>query len=107
MFSEPVDQTAINQNTFRVMNGTTLVEGSYEISSNTAIFTPDDALSNNSVYTVQLTTGIKDLSGKNMASIYNSTFTTKDDIRAGRELHQPCLWSCQSAGEYNNHCTVQ
>jgi len=80
VFSEPVDQATINQNTFRLMNGPASVAGSFDISSSTVTFTPDGALVNNSTYTVQLTAGIKDLSGKSMEADYNTSFTTRDDI---------------------------
>ncbi len=79
-FSEPVDQSTVSSATFTVLNGSTAVAGSYEISSAAVTFTPDSALANNTAYTVQITTGIKDLAGKNMTSGFSSVFTTKDDI---------------------------
>ena len=97
VFSEPVDQATINAGTFTVKNGSTAIEGSYDISSGTVIFTPDSALSNNSTYIVQLTTGIKDLSGKSMVSVYNSTFTTKDDISPTVSSISPAYGSVNQA----------
>ena len=104
VFSEPVDQSTINTGTFTVKNGSTVIPGSYDVTSCTVTFTPDSALSNNSAYTVQLTAGIKDLSGKNMAADFNSTFATIDDIAPAVVSVSPAYGSVSP--EVNTKVTV-
>ena len=76
-FSEPLDSNTVNEDTFVLMNGSSRIYGSvhYDSSLYAATFTPDSALDNNVIYTVILSTGIKDLSGNSLAEVFNSTFT--------------------------------
>ncbi len=76
-FSEAVDASTVNANTFKLLNGTAGVDGTvvYDSLTHSAAFSPDGALATNSTYTIVVTTGVKDLTGLNMAAQYTSTFT--------------------------------
>jgi hypothetical protein len=75
-FNEPMTASTINSNTFTVMNGTTPVAGTVTYTGNTATFTPAADLSPNTLYTVTVTTGVKDLAGNALAANSVFTFTT-------------------------------
>lgn len=85
-FSEPMDQTTINATNIKlsVTSGGAAVAGtvSYDAGTNTATFTPTSALSNNTGYTVTVTTGVKDVAGNALAAQSTSTFTTVADTTA-------------------------
>ena len=59
------------------MNGSSRIYGSVHYYSIIICghISPDSALDNNVIYTVILSTGIKDLSGNSLAEVFNSTFT--------------------------------
>lgn len=75
-FSEAIDAATINTGTFKLMNGSAVVNGSvvYDSVTHSATFTPDSTLATNSTYTVFLTTAIKDISGLSLAAEYTSNF---------------------------------
>lgn len=75
-FSEAMDKTTINNSTVIVKEGLTTVSGSVTYTGTTATFTPTANFNPNSVYTVTVTTGAKDLAGNTMASNQVSGFTT-------------------------------
>lgn len=77
-FSEDMDSSTINDNSFMVNIGDSLsTPGNISLSnSNTAIFTPDTELEANTEYTVTLTTQIQDLNGNNLDEDYQWSFTT-------------------------------
>jgi len=75
-FSEPMNNATITTSTLTVRQGNTSVPGSITFSGNTATFTPANALAGNTLYTISVTTGVKDASGNPMASVYTWTFTT-------------------------------
>ncbi|MGD8747439.1 MAG: Ig-like domain-containing protein, partial [Balneolaceae bacterium] len=75
-FSEPMDPSTINSNTFRVSQNGSAVNGSLSYSGSTAIFSPDSDFDFNSTYAVTVTTGVQDLAGNNMASSVSWSFTT-------------------------------
>ena len=78
-FSEAMDPATINTANFLVTGpGTTPVTGTvtYDVSSKIATFTPASHLAANTVYTVTITTGAKDLAGNALASNYAWSFTT-------------------------------
>ena len=92
-FSEGMDPSTINENTFIVMQRTTPVFGTYisravvgtvTYDGNTATFMPDSMLIPNqqfgNVFTVTLTTGVKDLSGNALSQDYVWSFTTGGDV---------------------------
>ncbi len=94
VFSENMDPSTINENTFTVMQRTTPESGAYRATavdgaityngnSRTATFTPNEPLSPNqeygNVFTVTLTTGVKDLAGNSISPNYMWSFITGED----------------------------
>lgn len=76
-FSEVMNQSTINQSTFKLTGpGLTLVSGAVASFGTSATFTPAAALAANTPYTATITTGVKDLAGNAMAATYGWTFTT-------------------------------
>lgn len=91
-FSENMNPSSINENTFTVMQRTTPDSGSYRATSidgtvtynnRKATFTPSEPLAPNqefgNVYTVTLTTGMKDLAGNSISPNYMWSFVTGED----------------------------
>jgi hypothetical protein len=79
-FSEEMDPLTITNTTFIVMQGATVVEGTFTYSEGTVVFTPTNPLKPNSIYSVNITTGVKDLAGNAMESDYIWVFTTGTDL---------------------------
>lgn len=77
-FSELIQVSTVNELTFLVKQGTQSVEGAVTYSGLTARFTPTVALLENKVYTVTITTGVKDLAGNAMVNNNTWSFTTID-----------------------------
>ncbi len=75
-FSKTMDATTITASTFTLKQGTTSVSGFVSYSGTTAIFAPASNLASNTIYTVTITTGAKDLAGNALASSYEWKFTT-------------------------------
>jgi starvation-inducible outer membrane lipoprotein len=80
-FSEPMDPTSVNEATFNVAvtvaaPGTSPVAGTVTHLGSVFTFHLDGGLSHNTLYTVTITTGAKDLAGNAMASDYSWSFTT-------------------------------
>ena len=75
-FSEAMDPLTINATTFTVKQGTVAVAGTITYSGTKATFTPTSNFAPNTVYTVMVTTGAKDVSGIALLSNYSFTFTT-------------------------------
>ena len=110
LFSEDVYGT-VDENTFKLMNGSTEISGSvtYEELSRTATFTPSAALDNSTVYKVVLSTDIKDLSGNSLV-YYTSTFTTAapaDVIAPTVSSIDPSYGGINPTCDHNSHCSVQ
>ena len=76
-FSEAMSTSTINTATFLVKQGTTSVAGTVTYAANIATFTPSSALTANTVYTGNITTGAKDAAGNAIAANYSWTFTTQ------------------------------
>jgi hypothetical protein len=79
IFSEAMDPLTITSTTFTVTGpGTTAVAGTvaYSGTGNTATFTPTSALAANTVFTITVTTGAKDLAGNALAASFVCSFTT-------------------------------
>ncbi len=78
-FSEPIDQSTISSSSFTVSQnqakGSLDGSRSYEAATNTLIFTPASPYLGNKSYTVNVTTGVKDLSGIPLGSPVTSCFT--------------------------------
>ena len=80
-FSEPMDPTTITRLTFILMQGLTSISGavSYDALTNTATFSPTNALLVNLPYTAQITTGARatqGLGGAPLAATYTWNFMT-------------------------------
>jgi hypothetical protein len=75
-FSEAMDPLTITNVTFTLKRGATLVSGTIVYSNVSAVFVPAANLAPNTVYTVTITTGVKDLAGNALAAPYILTWTT-------------------------------
>jgi alkaline phosphatase len=77
-FSETMDESTINKNTFIVDNG---VNGTvvYDTNSTTAKFTPTTDLDYDTTYTATITTDAEDLAGNALQADYLWSFTTQSD----------------------------
>ncbi len=77
-FSEAMNPTSIDGSTFTVTAAGAAVQGvvTYDASSDTAIFTPNNALALSTAYTATITTGAHDMYGNALASNFVWTFTT-------------------------------
>jgi hypothetical protein len=75
-FSEAMDSTTINDSTFILKQGSTVVPGKVTYSGTTATFTPTTALASGTPYTATVTTGAKNKAGLGLASDAVWNFTT-------------------------------
>jgi YVTN family beta-propeller protein len=80
-FSTDMDATTITTSTFTV-SGVTGTVG-YDASTRTATFTPASSLSELTIYTATITTGVKDTLGHSMMSNYTWTFITSSEHSTG------------------------
>lgn len=80
-FSKEIDETTVNEASFKVFNGVIQVAGSvvYDPDSKTAIFTPVSQFDPDTTFTVVLTSDITDLSGKPLSET-SWTFKTGSTI---------------------------
>lgn len=89
IFSEDMDSSSINKNTFTVIQRTTpalgeyrsnIIDGTIKYNDRTAVFIPNEPLYSSTefgnVFTVTLTGGIKDVSGNSLWKDYVWSFTT-------------------------------
>jgi hypothetical protein len=75
-FSIPMDPLTINNFTFIVNQGTNSVAGTIAYAGSVVTFTPTIALTPNTIYTVTITNGAKNLDGTPLAANYVWNFTT-------------------------------
>jgi hypothetical protein len=75
-FNEAMDPLTINATTLTVKQGANAVAGTVSYSGMTAKFTPSVSLSPNTIYTVSITTGAKDIAGNALAASTSWNFTT-------------------------------
>ena len=75
-FSKTMDASTFTSATFTLKQGTTSVSGFVSYSGTTAIFAPASNLAPNTVYTVTITTSVKDLAGNTLANNFVWSFTT-------------------------------
>jgi len=75
-FSEAMDPSTINNSTFTVMQGSTVVPGTVVYSGTKATFTPTTVLAAGTSYTATITTGAKNLAGASIPSNSVLNFTT-------------------------------
>lgn len=79
-FNMPMDPLTFTASTFIVKNGETTVPGSISYDEGTAFFDPANDLAANTLYTVTLTTGIKNVEGVTLQNNYVWSFTTGTTI---------------------------
>jgi len=77
-FSEPMNGSTIDTNTFTLDNGVTGTV-SYDANSITATLTPSSNLDYDTTYTATITTGVEDLAGNTMSDDHTWSFTTKSE----------------------------
>jgi len=75
-FSEAMDPLTVTNLTFTLKQGATPVSGTITYSGVSAVFVPSSNLAYNTVYTVTITTGVKDLAGNALAAPYILSWTT-------------------------------
>jgi len=75
-FSEVMDPTTITSATFTLKQGATTVPGTLTYSGVNAVFRPASNLAINTLYTVTVTTGAKDLTGNALAADFVWSWTT-------------------------------
>ncbi|MDP3581312.1 MAG: Ig-like domain-containing protein, partial [Ignavibacteria bacterium] len=75
-FSKSMNPSTIQTSTYKLMQGTTIVNGFVSYSGTTAVFSPSTNLAPNTLYTATITTGAKDLAGNALANDYVWSFTT-------------------------------
>lgn len=77
-FSEPVDAMTVTTETFKLFDNISgmPVAGAVTISGTTATFTPLTTLSDIILYTASISTGVRDLAGNPISSIYEWNFTS-------------------------------
>jgi len=93
-FSEAMDETSIHTGTVTVNNGVTGTVA-YDSTTMTAIFTPSVPLANETMYTVTISTGVKDLSGNSLANNYTWSFQTA----ATQDVTAPAVNSTNPASD--------
>ncbi|SFF39421.1 Ig-like domain-containing protein [Flavobacterium xueshanense] len=76
-FSMPMDPLTLNNFTFIVNQGTNSVAGTITYAGSMVSFTPTAPLTSNTIYTVTITNGAKNLDGTPLASNYVWKFTTE------------------------------
>jgi methionine-rich copper-binding protein CopC len=75
-FSEAMDPSTISTTTFTLQQGATPVAGTVTYVGTTATFAPASPLAVNTTYTATITTGVKDLAGNALASVFGWSFTS-------------------------------
>ncbi|OBX26486.1 Ig-like domain-containing protein [Gelidibacter algens] len=79
-FSEEMDPSTINASTFIVTQGDVTIEGTVSYSGTTAKFIPKTNLSADKVYTISITTGVKNLAGNALETRMERKFTTNINV---------------------------
>ncbi|OOG69952.1 Ig-like domain-containing protein [Flavobacterium sp. A45] len=75
-FNMPMDQTTLNESSFTVNQGTTVIAGSVSYIGTTVYFKPSVSLKANTLYTATITTQAKNIQGTALNANYTWTFTT-------------------------------
>ena len=76
-FSERLDISTLNSETFIVTSDSTNISGAISHTGLTAIFTPSSNLDYNTTYFVTINTDIADIAGNTLEADYNFEFTTE------------------------------
>ena len=110
-FSESLNAVTVNRSSFTLKQGLVPVAGSVSYAGVTAVFTPDSALTLNTVYTATIQggaqNGVKDLAGNPMVNDYVWSWTTSTglDPNAGRDTTPPTVISTINANGATNVST--
>ncbi len=75
-FSEAINAATVTSSSFIVKQGSTIIPGTITCSGSNVSFKPAATLTGNTVYTVTVTTGVKDASGNSLNPGYTWSFTT-------------------------------
>ena len=83
-FSEPMDESSINTDSFTVSDGNSEISGTVTCNGKTASFAPSSILEGNTTYTATITDTVKDTFYNNIKSSFSWSFTaqpvfTQDD----------------------------
>ncbi len=76
-FSEPMNPSSINSNSFMLMQGGFHVSGTITYSGNTLTFNPNGDLAGGAVFTATIFTAVEDLAGNNLLNAFVWSFTTE------------------------------
>jgi hypothetical protein len=75
-FNMEMNHSTINATTFTLKQGSTAVAGTIAFTGLSAYFSPSSLLTANTVYTVTITTAVKNIQGTTLPANYTWTFTT-------------------------------
>jgi hypothetical protein len=75
-FNMPMKASTINETSYNLKQGTNNISGTVSYSGNTAVFTPDVALTANTMYTATVTTAATNLDNTPLIKDYVWSFTT-------------------------------
>ena len=76
VFSEPMNAATLNKDTFVLSDGEKDIPGSISHSGDTAVFTPDAKLTDNTTYTAVIRASAEDVAGNSMEADYRWSFGT-------------------------------
>lgn len=79
-FKEEMDPSTINASTFIVKQGDATVEGKISYSGTTAKFIPTTNLKADAIYTISITTEVKNLAGNALKTRIERNFTTNSNV---------------------------
>lgn len=80
-FSEDMEASTIDTNSFTLSNGATGTVG-YDPNTNTATLTPTDNLNEGTTYTATVTTGVENLARNTIQAEYAWSFTTNSETES-------------------------
>ena len=89
-FSEPMNGSTIDTNTFILNNGVTGTV-TYDSNTTTARFTPTSNLHYNTTYTATITTAAEDLAGNPLQTDYTWSFTTESEKNNNSSVSISCF----------------
>ncbi|MCB1176905.1 MAG: Ig-like domain-containing protein [Leptospiraceae bacterium] len=75
-FNKNINSSTINSSTFSITQSGNPVSGSYSVNGNSASFTPSSSYGFNTVYTINITSGILDTFGYSVSNLQSSSFTS-------------------------------
>jgi hypothetical protein len=94
-FSGAMDPATLTSTNITLKNGLVAVPGTVSHTSTTATFAPTAILASNTLYTVGVSTGVKNATGIALGGAYTSTFTTVTSSPTG-----PALVNLGTAGNF-------